>query len=273
MSVGGADLNIGVNVLGELCSLNHKKDELMWGGGRPESLKTDKDRVSGGWDWSSPNMFPLIGPPLGDVPEQYIILAGKLYDMMQHGFLRHMRPKIQLEESDSILSRVSYDGNGFMKPGLTSNFPNQFTFSQRFQVRDGTVHVDSSINNDGNRTLSYAYGLHPAFYALQDGVISCGKETFTLGDVLEAGTLFLPESDTVTYHNDARSIEVQHNLGHTWVWAQKVSNGQVPLVCVEPVTGIAEKIDDKYIGKWKTHRLPPGSVKEFSVLITPRIVT
>jgi hypothetical protein len=69
---------------GNIVSVICKGKKYFHGGGKPDYLKDDYDRL--GWQNSELIMFPIIGP----VENFQMEVCGQKYPMDQHGIARHL---------------------------------------------------------------------------------------------------------------------------------------------------------------------------------------
>jgi galactose mutarotase-like enzyme len=272
MSIACASYNqnsLKVNSRGELCSFTSGERELLWGGARPDSLKLRRDRVEGGWPHTAPVMFPLIGPPQREGDREFIELDGQQLRMPQHGFARKVDYNISRDGEHAIYAEYVSQGSPIRTLNGIIEFPFKHRLAKEFWIDDFSLNAAFSVVNTDERPLHFDMGWHPAFRPLRDGVIKCGKDTLSLSYILSKGTVLLPNSRQIVYSSPKYRIEVEHNFGNTWVWAQKLPSGEVPLICIEPVTGMPS-FDSKPVGSWRTHSLSHGEATSFWATITPK---
>src|SRR3989344_6691304 len=89
LELGHVELTARLNRLNrQFCSLA-KGREYMWGGGKPDALKTPEERT--GWPNSEITIFPIVGA----AKDGEIVVDGVRHPMGQHGIARHLDWSIQ----------------------------------------------------------------------------------------------------------------------------------------------------------------------------------
>src|SRR5271156_1578589 len=87
ITIKGKDLAGKVNTLNsELCELAYKDKQIMWGGGKPQGMKSEVELRDGAWQHSEIIMFPIVG----SVKNSTISVSGTNYPMGQHGISRYI---------------------------------------------------------------------------------------------------------------------------------------------------------------------------------------
>ena len=135
-SVGRGRLTATVDSLGaQLRSLRLDDVEYLWNAADP-------------WNWSAPVLFPLISGLPGDELQH----NGQQYSIPSHGFARRSEWAVledgRFELAASEATRVQY--------------PFEFRLRVEFSITDRLT-VTHEVQNDGDESLPYLLGGHPAF--------------------------------------------------------------------------------------------------------------
>lgn len=226
----------------QLFSLELDETEFMWGGGKPEELKTEEEKQ--GWPNSGIVMFPIVGR----ADDDRITIDGTQYPMTQHGVSRHL-PSTLVQRSDKRVGLLQlYQADTDIKtPKITCVFPFDFSLYREFILRDGFLTFRVNIVNECARDFPYAVGWHPAFRVpLGDSYIEyiyyqCigkGLRKHFIGEIKEeskTGALVLPHINEVKYVSGIGRVTVSSDFGHMQIWSPEGQN----LICLEPITALS----------------------------------
>lgn len=256
-------------------TLKNDKLEIKVNAHGAELVRVVKDRVDYLWDgnsefWgrTSPVLFPIVGA----VADDTYIVDGEKFHLSQHGFARDMTFEVVSQTEDELLFRlVSSDTT-------RAKYPFDFELRIGYVIEGNTVAVKWEVLNNGDVTMPFSIGAHPAFAAgpnLSDYALqmkdSKGIETYvfdserglvdiTVGKVEVIENLpFLPLSQDLfeeyptlilegeseimlrSYTHD-REVEIAFDgFPYVGVWSPINTAGEVaPFVCIEPWYGMAD---------------------------------
>lgn len=107
------------------------------------------------WGWHAPNLFPIVGGLLND----QLLIDGKTYPLKRHGFAR-LSTFVLVESSDShaIFSLRS-------DTETQKVYPYTFDFQIQYELTGASLSVTYRVVNEGDKTLFFSVGAHPAFNA------------------------------------------------------------------------------------------------------------
>lgn len=124
------------------------------------------------WGRRSPVLFPIVG----SVWEKRYRLAGKEYEMGQHGFARDMDFSLISHCDDEVRYRLESNDE------TLSKFPYPFILEISYKLHDNKLDVIWDVTNPSSETVCFQIGAHPAFnypdYSAetsQRGFLSFGK--------------------------------------------------------------------------------------------------
>lgn len=256
----------------ELTSLKSKKTgtEYIWCG-NPDI-----------WYGQSPILFPIIGRLLNDT----YTLNGTDYTMPKHGIVRK-KPFELCEKTNNSLTFVQCYDEETLKM-----YPFKFEFRVTFELTENGLKVTHTVKNDGDTTMLYSFGAHPAFncevgdylefsdddelYTEKIDSESILKDeiypVFTDGNKLEiTETLFdedalilsnlKSEFVTLKSNNHSRTVKFMLNSPVLGIWAKSGA----PYVCIEPWWGINDNYDKKadFSEKRGIMELAPNDSEDF----------
>lgn len=250
-------LIVGVKEFGcEIASIKSKTTnyEFMWQG-NPDI-----------WGGQAPILFPIVGRLIDD---KYT-LDGKEYEMPKHGFARKMPWEFIGTNDNSMSFRLSDTAE------TRESYPFEFDLVVTYTLEGTTLKVSHDIKNNGDKTMYFSIGAHPAFNCtigdvllfdnnetlytekidlvkslrLPDKtlVLDNEKDIVVTKDVFNEDALILSDikSDNITLNLSEGNKKIIFNLGaapYLGIWAKPGA----PYVCIEPWYGVndsQEKKDD-----------------------------
>ncbi|NBL64257.1 aldose 1-epimerase family protein [Flavobacterium sp. NST-5] len=250
ISISNQYLTATINPKGaELSSLKHQDREIMWEG-NPDF-----------WGKHAPVLFPIVGT-LKNNEFEY---SGKKYSLPRHGFARDL----VFEVSEKRVDRVTFTLKSSAE--TLEKFPFTFEFSVIFILKEKTLLQYFQIKNEGQDTMYFSVGGHPAFALpgnFEDYSIHFDQddklEVFALKDDLLSGKTSilnlekqnLPLSQKL-FENDALVVkkyvskvisilkngkDFLHfstgNFPNLGLWTKP----NAPFICIEPWFGYADDI-------------------------------
>lgn len=257
------DIRIGVNSEnGQLCGIEKDSVKIMWSGGRPDGSEIEKNV----WANSSPILFPVVGPSSG------ITVGGKDYNMVQHGIARHLPWKVKKENNnETITAFQEYDGNPVVvrhKGNETkAQFPFEYALSVKHRIAGDSVESEFSIRNKSDKKMPYTFGWHPGFNISKNARIIADEKEYLPEDIYKSRTLLLEGINKISSESYVGTIELKHDFGNTMVWSPEGAN----LVCLEPMTGLPERIENGFIGSFGSKYLEPLESATYRSRITPTV--
>ncbi|MEO7122213.1 MAG: aldose 1-epimerase family protein [Lacisediminihabitans sp.] len=135
-------LSVSINELGaELSSLRDAEGrELLWTGGSV-------------WARHAPVLFPIVGR----VPDDRFRVAGREYEMTQHGFARDLPFEAERSAAESVtFTLVDSDAT-------REQFPFPFLLELTYFLSEATLLVRHRLVNTGREPLHASLGAHPGF--------------------------------------------------------------------------------------------------------------
>jgi galactose mutarotase-like enzyme len=252
------------------------------------------------WGRRSPVLFPIVG----SVWEKRYRVAGKEFELGQHGFARDM-DFVKVEGNDTeVFYRLESNDETLKK------YPWPFRLEIGYKLKGNAIEVIWRVYNPGTEEMYFQIGAHPAFYypdydpetdergyfsfdrseglecirimakgcvdavtkypleIPQDGLLPLRKDTF---DVID--TIMLQDSQIgrVTLHrNDGTPwLSLKFTAPVVGLWSPPTKNA--PFICIEPWYGRCDRAG--YTGDYRqkdwVNRLEPG--KEFEGIYTIEI--
>lgn len=117
------------------------------------------------WPIHAPMLFPVICR----VPHDVVRVAGVDHPMQDHGFGRHMTHELVERSTSSVTYVIVADDD------TRAQFPYDFRLRTTIAVEDAAVDVHFEVTNQGETSMPYALGWHPAFpWPLQPGADRSG---------------------------------------------------------------------------------------------------
>ena len=232
-------------------------------GGELQSIKdieTGREYLHNGdekwWTGRAPNLFPVVGRLKNDC----YTYNGKTYKMAQHGFIRK-NPMVTFEASQNYVThKRAADKDTF------DMYPFDFEFYITHRLKDRSLFVSYTVVNNGDTSMPFSVGAHPAFAAkLGDKILLKGKDSLNyksiegglvLPDKHETGnTLILDEdlfkNDVLIFEEsqlssvsladgNAEYLEIKFDIfPYCGIWSKPCA----PFVCLEPWFGVADSVD------------------------------
>ena len=252
------------------------------------------------WGRHSPVLFPIVG----SVWEKRYRVAGKEYEMGQHGFARDMDFVQVSADASQVRYRLESSEETLAK------YPWPFVLEIAYILRGNELDVIWEVENPGNEDMYFQIGAHPAFnypdydpqkqergyfsfdrseglecirikekgcvdaqtkYPLEipaDGLLPVGRDYFDAID-----TLMLQDSQIsrVTLHRADRTpwLALRFDAPVVGIWSPPTKNA--PFICIEPWYGRCDRAgyEGDYRDKDWINRLAPG--ERFSSVYTIEI--
>lgn len=252
------------------------------------------------WGRHSPVLFPIVG----SVWEKRYRVAGKEYEMGQHGFARDMDFVQVSADASQVRYRLESSEETLAK------YPWPFVLEIAYRLRGNELDVIWEVENPGNEDMYFQIGAHPAFnypdydpqkqergyfsfdrseglecirikekgcvdaqtkYPLEipaDGLLPVGRDYFDAID-----TLMLQDSQIsrVTLHRADRTpwLALRFDAPVVGIWSPPTKNA--PFICIEPWYGRCDRAgyEGDYRDKDWINRLAPG--ERFSSVYTIEI--
>jgi galactose mutarotase-like enzyme len=246
------------------------------------------------WNGRAPLLFPIVGALAGGVYR----VAGKTYALSRHGFARGKAFEVVSTSSCEALLRLKADDE------TLAVYPFYFQLQVRFELRDSTLRVTTSVSNDGDTPMPASFGYHPAFrWPLPFGAArALHAIEFDLDEPepirrLDAAGLVTPIRhptpvharrlllDDALFKDDAvifaaiRSQGLSYGAGtgprlalqfpdtpYLGLW----SKASAPFICIEPWHGMADPVGftGDFSEKPGVFILPPGAHRELEMQVT-----
>lgn len=252
------------------------------------------------WGRHSPVLFPIVG----SVWEKRYRVAGKEYEMGQHGFARDMDFVQVSADASQVRYRLESSEETLAK------YPWPFVLEIAYRLRGNELDVIWEVENPGNEDMYFQIGAHPAFnypdydpqkqergyfsfdrseglecirikekgcvdaqtkYPLEipaDGLLPVGRDYFDAID-----TLMLQDSQIsrVTLRRADRTpwLALRFDAPVVGIWSPPTKNA--PFICIEPWYGRCDRAgyEGDYRDKDWINRLAPG--ERFSSVYTIEI--
>lgn len=210
---------------------NHTGIEYMWQGDPAY------------WAGRNPTLFPMVGSTW----DKKLHINGREYVTGNHGFARHSDFKC-IEKDDTHLIMELKDSEE-----TRQQYPFSFTMHILYVLRQNELMIHYEITNDGNESMPFHFGLHPAFNCPLDPKRSFDSYQIELNHAEE-----IPQEGNEPLHTDVipldrgklkktiiitnpKSTEASlsdgkhkvtvHYEGYEWLafWSP-----EAPFVCIEP---------------------------------------
>lgn len=244
-------LEAKINTLNQqLFSLNFDGVEFMWGGGKPEELKSPEEKK--GWQNSEIIMFPIVGAAKNDE----ITIDGKKYPMGQHGIARYIQYKpLKTTNNELVYCQIYKADTELRSPKGNFVFPIGYFLYKKYCLENDSLTFWVNIHNVSSKPLRYALGWHPAFRIppssipgkSSDSYIKTrNKKKYSIEEIKKAsttGALRLEGENEVDYVSELGKVHLSSDFGNITVWSP-----QEDLICLEPVTALTDR---EYAGELK----------------------
>lgn len=160
-TIGNNILTIDISEHGaELQSIRKGSVEYLWQGD------------SAYWGRRSPVLFPIVG----SVWEKRFRVAGKEYELGQHGFARDMDFRLVSQSDSEVRYRLESSEE------TLSKYPYPFVLEIAYKLHENKLDVIWDVTNPASEDMYFQIGAHPAFnypdYSLessQRGFLSFGR--------------------------------------------------------------------------------------------------
>lgn len=282
------DLSVKINPVGmELSSIKSKTTDL-------EYIWQADPNI---WKGQAPVLFPIIGA----LKEGNTIINGKKYEMPKHGLVRDSsKPKLVSHNDTTLTLRLTWDEESLER------YPYKFQLDMIFSLVETTLTIKHIVTNQGDETMLYSIGGHPAFncpllsnekyddYSIEfaqpetdatwlideAGLIKNQTKPFleNRSSIHLTGSLF--DDDALIFkHLKSREVTLRHqskgailsvqfeDFEYLGIWAKP----DAPFVCIEPWLGIGDSSDSnqQFEEKEGLLNLEPSQshVKTYSITI------
>ena len=140
------------------------------------------------WGGQAPILFPIVGRLIDD---KYT-LDGKEYEMPKHGFARKMPWEFLGADDNSMSFRLSDTAE------TREIYPFEFDLVVTYTLEGTTLKVSHDIKNNGDKTMYFSIGAHPAFNCTIGDVLSFdNNETLYTEKIDLVKSLRLPDKTLV----------------------------------------------------------------------------
>jgi len=253
--------------------------------------ETGKDHI---WEYDPqywPRRTSICFPIMSILKNDQTVIEGKTYHMENHGFLREMELTITDSGKDFVTMRAQSDD--FTK----QHYPYDFCFDVTYRVEENSLIVSYDVTNPGDVPMQYCIGVHTTYkvpidetddmqedlyirfpekesagiHVVRDGLQTHSfkplldhADIIPLKDAFNDGALIF---DTADLKSRSASICSRNNgyvtsvdfTGWTQIafWAKP---GNMPFLCIEPMTGVAdyEDTDGQFSSKPYLVTVMPG---------------
>ena len=263
---------------GQLVSFSKKGREYMHGGGKPDDLKSERDKK--GYNRSEFFMFPVCGP----VYDGQIQVGDNIFPQDQHGISRLLPFRVlDLNVKDGYINLIQvYDGSKISNPKhrLDNDSPEYVRFlpfvsEKTIELQENKLKITFSLYNKSNTLMFFRCGWHPVFEApahAEDGLFEANQKEYYLDDVIreseKKGGLPIRGADSIKFTNKrtGQSLELlSEGFRHVNLWSPGEEFG---IVGIEPVTQPAVlKRPQNYFTSGSFEQLEPQHQKTYSVII------
>jgi len=260
----------------QLVSFSKNGIEYMHGGGKPDYLKSDADRV--GWNNSEIFMFPVTGP----VYDYKVQIGDRFFHQDQHGIARYRAFRALSHDKTSIFLVQEYHGGKVPNPKHETNKKSPedlvwlpYKLEKSIELQGESVNVMFGLTNNSDGVMLYRCGWHPDVIAPasgKDGLFEYGRQTLSLEDVIDAseekGGFPLPGANNIKFTDKVtgRSIELlSEDFKNLNLWSPGTKSSQV---CIEPVTQLPVLDGPQhYFTSGEFEQLEPSQKKTYSITI------
>jgi galactose mutarotase-like enzyme len=132
-----------------------KKREYLWNGGKE-------------WKRHSPILFPNIGGMAGEK----LIVDGKSYPALPHGFARDRDFKILESSAQNAVLVLEHDET------TAIYYPYKFKLAITYTLKESSVEIVWCIYNADKRALYFSIGAHPGFMLAENSCVEDYKIVF-----------------------------------------------------------------------------------------------
>ncbi len=217
-----------------------------------------------------------------------------------HGLLVHASTwKVVEVKADSDSARVTSRLEFWREPDLMAQFPFAHTITMTYRLKDGSLEVETTIENDATETMPLSLGYH-TYYRLNDSRRDDWKVHVPAGEIMELSKELIPTGkktpvslpDPATLRerrlDDIFTSLVRDPSGRAEFWVQgqkekirvlfgpKYDVGIVwappgrEFICFEPMAGPTNAFNLAHTGIFKNlQTIPPGGTWKESFWIIP----
>lgn len=241
------------------------------------------------WTGRSPLLFPMVGRARGD----RIMVAGRAYEMGQHGFARTSTFTPVRSDAASCTWRLEASEE------TRRRYPFDFRLDVTYRLEGATLHMAADVTNTGDAVVPASFGFHPALrwplpYGKPraahdivfekdepapirrpvDGLLSTAQFPTPVHDrrlalhdgLFEDGALIWDRlaSRSLVYGGAVR-IDFPR-MPHLGIWTRSGAG----YVCIEPWQGYAspEGFDGEFADKPGMVAIAPGATEVFAMAIS-----
>ncbi len=263
--------------------------------------ETGKDYI---WEYDAtfwPRRTSICFPIMSILKNDETVIEGKTYHMENHGFLREMDLDVVASGADFVTMRA--EANEMTK----NHYPYDFRFDVTYRLEGNHMAVEYEVSNQGAIPMDYCLGAHTtykvpvgdgdnmqedlyiqfeepetaAIHVVQDGLqtheykpLLENCDRIPLKDAFEGGALIF---DTASLKSRSAAICSTKSPYRTTVdftgWKQVAfwtKPGDMPFLCIEPMTGLADYVDTdgQFTSKPDLMRLQSGEKNQHRYVIT-----
>lgn len=267
-------------VNGQIVSYEFKGEEFWHGGGKPEDMKLDADKL--GWPHSEIVMFPIIGKSL-DHKVVNPDFSKSVFPLDQHGISRALNWELLDDKDNSFLFRQYYSGNGVLNPKFRKlGSPGKlrymnFSLQKAAHLAHHGIVVQFVLKNlERYRLMPFNFGWHPAFRLSGDPrkvYVLAGGKSIPFIEVVRASqkaAYFMEKVSSVELIDEGAQRALSFDAVGTkdmMFWSPSFNSG---MMCIEPLTHLPEP-GSRYFVEGKYRTLKPGKEEEFMFLINPQL--
>lgn len=235
-----------------------KKRDYLWKGGKE-------------WRRHSPILFPNIGGMAGEK----LIVDGKSYPALPHGFARDCKFKILKSSTQYVILVLEHDET------TAIYYPYKFRLAITYTLKENSVEIGWHIYNEDERTLYFSIGAHPGFMLAENSCVEDYKivfdKTINVQTRRVVGRYLTEEKELVIqncnefhikpelFAKDALILEgsnisevslINEKCGYfvkikcpdfpvVALWTNPNSLDNIKFICIEPWCGINSFVNDK----------------------------
>ena len=211
------------------------------------------------WPGQAPVLFPIVGT----LWENRLLVDGKAYSMLRHGFARRKHFYCVEQSPDSLVFSLTDDEE------THAQYPYPFELRIAYVLKERTLHITHTVLNRGTEPMYFSIGAHPGFCCeLGDRIrLECreeglrtlridsdglllgesfpapgdGREIILTKELFEKDALIFSglRSRSATLESRRFGRVVTVTLGgapYLGIWAKPGA----PFVCIEPWYGVAD---------------------------------
>ncbi|MDQ0138093.1 galactose mutarotase-like enzyme [Neorhizobium galegae] len=105
------------------------------------------------WKGHAPILFPIVGM----VPDDQVLINGKLYSLQQHGLAP--RTDFELVYSDKSSCAFRFASSDETK----ASYPFDFCLDVSYSLEGKTLTMVATVSNHSSAAMPYSFGFHPGF--------------------------------------------------------------------------------------------------------------